>query len=351
MPNVTLSGCVWCGAEHPPRGHVSPRFGSYCSSQCQRYHYDWKRSSEPIARAISSSRCTWCLEAFTVSPYTKSDQFCGRACKAKAHRSETCRIYVKPCAECGAMTTFRTSRGKFCSKACNLSDGARRAREDYAADPERHRNRVKASRAKAARPCTRCGGPTAVPEATVCGPCQRKNIGDARPIASLRRRWQAWQEDAGRSAPRLPPAPPPGPTRRQRLQQAAEARTVPARPTLAAGRCAICRTPFVALQKWARYCSPECRAKRVPGQTKRAARFAIYDRDGWRCGLCSLPVPMVVRHPHPLSPSLDHIVPRSHGGHDGPDNLRLTHLWCNSARGDESNPEWVDKILQAALQT
>ena len=52
------------------------------------------------------------------------------------------------------------------------------------------------------------------------------------------------------------------------------------------------------------------------------------------CQICG---ERVDRHADPLSdwyPSLDHIVPRSHGGTDDADNLRTAHRWCNSVRGD-----------------
>ena len=63
-------------------------------------------------------------------------------------------------------------------------------------------------------------------------------------------------------------------------------------------------------------------------------RLAIYERDGWACQLCGDPIdrdadPMVGG----LAPSLDHIVPRSLGGGDDDDNLRMAHRDCNARRG------------------
>lgn len=53
------------------------------------------------------------------------------------------------------------------------------------------------------------------------------------------------------------------------------------------------------------------------------------------CGICGKPVDKTLVFPDPQSPSVDHIVPLSLGGHPlRRDNLRLTHLGCNNGRGN-----------------
>lgn len=61
---------------------------------------------------------------------------------------------------------------------------------------------------------------------------------------------------------------------------------------------------------------------------------AIFERDGWVCQLCNSPVLRFVRHPHPRSPSIDHILPVALGGQHVESNVQLAHLGCNSAKGD-----------------
>lgn len=61
----------------------------------------------------------------------------------------------------------------------------------------------------------------------------------------------------------------------------------------------------------------------------------VYHRDGYRCQLCGEPVEMTASPCDADGPSLDHVVPRARGGGDHPDNLRLTHRRCNSARGSD----------------
>lgn len=59
----------------------------------------------------------------------------------------------------------------------------------------------------------------------------------------------------------------------------------------------------------------------------------LADRDGSVCSLCSECVDVTVAWPDPLSPSVDHIVPRSLGGLDEPHNVALAHLRCNISKG------------------
>lgn len=52
-------------------------------------------------------------------------------------------------------------------------------------------------------------------------------------------------------------------------------------------------------------------------------------RDGLDCGICKTPVDLSLEHPDPWSPSVDHVIPRAHGGSDDPTNLQVAHLTCN----------------------
>jgi hypothetical protein len=65
----------------------------------------------------------------------------------------------------------------------------------------------------------------------------------------------------------------------------------------------------------------------------RARRRRLYERDGWVCQICGVGCSRVFSLDDPWSPSLDHVVPRSEGGSDDDDNLRLAHWFCNGLRG------------------
>lgn len=58
-------------------------------------------------------------------------------------------------------------------------------------------------------------------------------------------------------------------------------------------------------------------------------------RDGGGCSLCGVLVDFSQSFPHPLSPSVDHVLPLSRGGGNVPENLALAHLGCNMAKSDK----------------
>jgi hypothetical protein len=112
-----------------------------------------------------------------------------------------------------------------------------------------------------------------------------------------------------------------------------------------AGGCAWCGEYFVAAAGV--YCDDKCKRsakfkRRSSGMSFTVSpleRRKIYDRDNWTCQICHHPVDPSVKYPSQWAPSLDHIEPQSATliPDHSPSNLRLAHLWCNSARGDGSN--------------
>lgn len=67
-------------------------------------------------------------------------------------------------------------------------------------------------------------------------------------------------------------------------------------------------------------------------------RNEIYERDSWICHICVEPVDLDAHWNDNLYPSLDHIIPRSRGGSDNPENLKTCHRICNSIRQDSLLP-------------
>ncbi len=63
------------------------------------------------------------------------------------------------------------------------------------------------------------------------------------------------------------------------------------------------------------------------------SRLKVYQRDGWKCGLCGKAVDRRVMAPHPMSVSLDHVVPLSMGGDHVYANVQCAHFGCNSLKG------------------
>jgi hypothetical protein len=65
----------------------------------------------------------------------------------------------------------------------------------------------------------------------------------------------------------------------------------------------------------------------------------IFRRDGWKCQICLKRVDETLRSPHPKSASADHIIPRSQGGLDLRENVRLACRACNSSRCNRGGGE------------
>jgi hypothetical protein len=83
----------------------------------------------------------------------------------------------------------------------------------------------------------------------------------------------------------------------------------------------------------------DARRRALLERALRAEPFAprdVYERDQWTCGLCRLPVDPGLKWPHPMSASVDHIVPLSRGGDHMLTNVQCAHLNCNSRKGDQA---------------
>ena len=67
------------------------------------------------------------------------------------------------------------------------------------------------------------------------------------------------------------------------------------------------------------------------------------------CGICGAPVDLTKKSPDPLSPTIDHIIPVSRGGHPSDlSNLQLAHRWCNREKSNKlflqtRTPEELEK--------
>jgi 5-methylcytosine-specific restriction endonuclease McrA len=60
----------------------------------------------------------------------------------------------------------------------------------------------------------------------------------------------------------------------------------------------------------------------------------VFERDGWRCGICHAVIDQALRWPHPGSATLDHIVPLADGGDHMPSNWQAAHAACNIEKGN-----------------
>ena len=76
------------------------------------------------------------------------------------------------------------------------------------------------------------------------------------------------------------------------------------------------------------------RAEKMQLPNERVNPFDIFDRDGWRCHICQEPIDETLCWPHPLSASIDHVIPLSAGGTHTALNIRAAHACCNISKGN-----------------
>jgi 5-methylcytosine-specific restriction endonuclease McrA len=91
-------------------------------------------------------------------------------------------------------------------------------------------------------------------------------------------------------------------------------------------RCTACSTKWRSAKNYRR---------RV--RTREAADLftasEVFERDNWRCHLCGKRVRRAAVHPHPLAPTLDHLIPLADGGGHCLANVRCAHSRCNLKKG------------------
>ena len=96
----------------------------------------------------------------------------------------------------------------------------------------------------------------------------------------------------------------------------------------------------------------------ITGRAVRRTMWLLAELYGTRCAKCGEPIEMAIKHPHPMSPSIGHQLPRSRGGSDAIENLRLEHLRCNERAGNKLTPrprsaetgqgfEWLAGFLES----
>lgn len=60
----------------------------------------------------------------------------------------------------------------------------------------------------------------------------------------------------------------------------------------------------------------------------------VYERDDWLCGICGHRIDPDLKHPHPMSKTIDHVIPMSMGGGHLYVNVQAAHYRCNNVKGN-----------------
>lgn len=81
------------------------------------------------------------------------------------------------------------------------------------------------------------------------------------------------------------------------------------------------------------------RARKHSAECESFTNEEIFERDGWRCGICRGRIRRELDWPDPQSVSLDHVVPLADGGAHTRANVRAAHLQCNVRRSNRGGAE------------
>jgi 5-methylcytosine-specific restriction endonuclease McrA len=106
--------------------------------------------------------------------------------------------------------------------------------------------------------------------------------------------------------------------------------------------CTDCQT--ARRREHRRAAKAQRRARRKAAVTESVSPRYVFERDGWRCGICKKAVVKSAVVPHPKAPTLDHIVPLAHGGDHTKANLQCAHFMCNSLKGDRGTA-WQEALV------
>lgn len=279
--------------------------------------------------------CEHCGKAFTPSKYKKRVQrFCSEPCGRQwwKEHSDQRKKYTFVCKYCGQeYQVHDKNRNQFCCREHAFAYKTARS-EQRKRDKELG---IGASCKIFIGTCVECGKPFVHRRRrTICSrECK---------LARGRRLWGEHKEAIGRKQGRI-----------QRIA------------------CQHCGREFeqVVYNKVKIYCSRKCaRAawrvanpekatlmKAIERRRRRAMKmatlhvdidpWAVYERDGWRCGICGRKVRRGLSFPHPMSASLDHIVPLASGGSHTWDNVQCAHFICNSRKGASEGGQLLLPVL------
>lgn len=282
MSDRTCAGCGVKIVPHPRE--TNPR--RWCSERC--------RVAATRPRRPAFSKCAGCETLIAKPLRGATKKWCSPECRHAATYVPKPREFPpvdRTCVACGCGFVANSPVAQYCSETCrrDLNRDARRAKEarQYRENPAKFRKPGSLSRA------------------------QRS--------ATLRLAKAARGTNGGKTV-------------------------------LVSGRCLKCGARFTTrcpVGSVARYCSGRCSGKGNPANTKanrrarekeafveEVDRLAVFDRDGWVCGICAEPVNPDAKFPDLMSASLDHIIPLARGGLHEMSNCQLAHFICNSRKSD-----------------
>lgn len=302
--------CYYCGFVYY-RGRKT----KYCSAECQKESGMNKAREDRVERSVNKTdTCDACGKQY--KPRTSTGRYCSVECRRTAKnnrpRSPVSNMPMESvtyvCSHCGKEYHPKNSeRNKYCSRECY-----------FAAKHERSIDRAEILKSEKANK------PGHIQNCIICG----KNING--------RYLRKYCDECGKIV-----------AIKQATELAASKKDTKAR------KCRKCGKDFEPAygNKKRNFCSNDCckryhkraskrirRAKKKDAYVSHVSEIEIYERDNWTCQLCGKRVNRKLISPHPMSATIDHIIPLAKGGTHEPKNAQLAHRICNCKKSDGVGP-------------
>ncbi|HEU4590839.1 MAG TPA: HNH endonuclease, partial [Steroidobacteraceae bacterium] len=355
MPERTCS-CAHCGDDfttsHPRKIYC----GRKCACAAMNAKHNPRIVHEPRA-------CTWCGDTFT--PTRSDSTTCSLRCRNRGHYKPRDRWHDKQCEYCGKDFKSKRSDARYCSNTCNNRVWSPRRNPTKAWTPKQRILPAQracegcgadiSARMGNARYCEPCGaGRAKVHEQTRLAkrPYYSECIGCGEEFEEPRQQRYCTKTCAGQTnrSKQLSVALAKScrgcgeqfttfDIRRNECGTACRqwAAKYPGVLRILDRECRHCAQPYRAVTAAQYFCTPKCsksfgkiqrRGRMEAAYVEPVSKGAIAKRDRWVCKLCGVKVDRRLEWPHPMSASIDHIVPISKGGEHSNANCQLAHLVC-----------------------
>ena len=336
--------CGLCGDDFAPSSLKGTRF-VYCLSCSRSYSKNYNKHSKTIGNSLSELECLWCLKTFM--PPSVRSKCCSHRCNTshniyKKHSGERYRASKLMVCKCGKLISHQSKHCRSCRSAeCSIDGCSDIVRSNGLCNAHYIRNLrgMDMDKPRGARqhPC-------------LFNSCEKPQNDEGLCLFHLKRQKLGIPLDA--PSRYRPPKPPrlcthPGCDRkrdaqglcsmhRQRKEKGVDFDLPPGYNRKYTNEICLmdgCDKPHA--NKGYGLCSTHHNAK-----TRRRYKNVIHwlplgERDNWICHLCGEIVEKIAgTWDTPNGGNVDHLIPRSKGGLDEWDNVRLAHFFCNWERSD-----------------
>lgn len=340
--------CGLCGTDFAPSSLKGLRF-SYCLQCARNYSKNYKKHSKTIAGSLSERECLWCLKPFT--PPSVRSKCCSHGCNTAhnqfvKHSGEWNRYSKLIVCKCGKLISNQSKYCLACRQAqCSIDGCENIVRSNGLCNTHviRKRRGMDMNKPQNWRP------PRRKSDCSIDG-CDRPSNQDDLCLFHLRRRDRGIPLDAppGYQRPRAPKLCTQAGCERKHhgkglcnfhyFRKIAGLNLDKPKATKKYTNeiCLIenCGRPHAGKGKG--LCKTHYRAKYGRKYKNGLHWLPLGDRDGWVCHLCGWVVEQSAGNwKNPNGATVDHLIPRSKGGPDEWDNVRLAHYKCNHKRSDQ----------------